>query len=631
MTTHYSQNVWDAFLPAILLLLGFITFYTSDIGIASDMGWYMNSGLNIFLGKGYTDMDGSLILKRGPLFPLMIAVSYWLFGVSSWSAFWVVRIFCILNPIMIYFLGKRFFGKGVGFAAALLILTSYSMDFWSYRHLDPVWPFFVLLANYFTTVGFEKKRMIFFILSGICIGMAVLIKQIALAFLPLPLMMSLTVQEYRTRKMFLYAGANVVSGVVVFLPWLFFLWQNDSLRFLFGTGSSLAADMVSVPIKNSRSVFDMPINFLRKFGDFVLGVWRYYYVGRNAISDHFILAPCFVLAWIFAGIAAVRKNRYAIILFLNFLLFLPIIYYLGKMDMRLGQGIFILLLSYLVLAWLLASLIGAITRRVTDSATLRCIGFSIVIACLLGVQVFDESEKDLGYREFLDQSIPYKWFKGEDFVRHVNGPFGNDDLKKSILKLTNIVGENDAVMVGWMWKTYARLTYFEMGGQHSVSYLPLKSFMKARIDSYKKPYREHEKPLWVYPHFLGPLDSKYRLFMLFESDLLQEIEEKDIKYVLLTPRLWELNKYFTLSKSFEEVETFKTEAKPKEIYRIYRVVGNEILNKPFDTIFTNAFKGSMAKFKRKHPEEYEIFKEKYIYGIAGITPDSFRDIELKFK
>ena len=151
---EYIKNVplW-----VYIVLLGFITFYTHEVSIASDMGWYMNSGLNIFLGKGYTNMDGSLVLDRGPLFPLMIAASYFLLGVSPWSAFGVIRIFCIANPLVMYFFGKKLYGKWVGFYAALFILTSYSMNFWSYRHLDTVWPFFVTLGLHFTLSGFEKK------------------------------------------------------------------------------------------------------------------------------------------------------------------------------------------------------------------------------------------------------------------------------------------------------------------------------------------------------------------------------------------------------------------------------------------------------------------------------------------
>ena len=117
-------------LSLFIAILGFSVFYTWEISVTPDMGWYMNSALNIFKGFGYTNMDGSLILNRGPIFPLMIAGSYKLLGASPWSAFWVVRIFCIFNPLIIYFIGKDYFGKRVAFAAALLILSSNIIFYW---------------------------------------------------------------------------------------------------------------------------------------------------------------------------------------------------------------------------------------------------------------------------------------------------------------------------------------------------------------------------------------------------------------------------------------------------------------------------------------------------------------------
>ena len=128
-----------------LLLAGIVTYHTYDLRIASDMAKYMSYALNLFQGNGYLDFDGEMV-ERGPLFPLMIAASYWLLGESPWSAFWVVRIFCILNPVLVYVLGKELFGKRVGLSAALLVLTSYGVGFWSYRHLDAVWSFFALAS-----------------------------------------------------------------------------------------------------------------------------------------------------------------------------------------------------------------------------------------------------------------------------------------------------------------------------------------------------------------------------------------------------------------------------------------------------------------------------------------------------
>lgn len=189
----------------------------------------------------------------------------------------------------------------------------------------------------------------FFILSGVFLGIAILTKEIALLFLPLPLLIFLSVPEYRNKKCFLCAVVNILVALVVFVPWILYLWQNDGLKLLLGRlGPVVATNIVSIPVEGSQSGFEIVRSCLNNVVNFALGVWHYYYVGRNAINANFILAPAFLMAWVFAVIMAIRKNRYAIILVLNFLLFLPILFFVGKNDMRLGQGLFILLLSYVV-------------------------------------------------------------------------------------------------------------------------------------------------------------------------------------------------------------------------------------------------------------------------------------------
>ena len=70
---RYISHIKYIPLWVYLVLFGIVTYYTFEIAIYDDMGWYVNSGLNIFLGNGYTNIDGSAILQRGPLFPLMLA------------------------------------------------------------------------------------------------------------------------------------------------------------------------------------------------------------------------------------------------------------------------------------------------------------------------------------------------------------------------------------------------------------------------------------------------------------------------------------------------------------------------------------------------------------------------------
>lgn len=158
------EGRWDRFIHIfdirliVILLFGYVSFTTVSITIPSDLLGYMTHALNILNGNGYSYFDGQPVLFRGPVFSLLIAFSFHAFGISPESAFHVIRLFCIANPILIYLFGKKLFNAEIGFAAALFILTSYSISYWSYRHLDAVWPFFVVLHCYFLHKGFEKEK-----------------------------------------------------------------------------------------------------------------------------------------------------------------------------------------------------------------------------------------------------------------------------------------------------------------------------------------------------------------------------------------------------------------------------------------------------------------------------------------
>lgn len=225
----------------IIMLLGCISFTTVTISPPWDLLGYMTHALNIINGQGYAYVDGQPVLFRGPVFSLLIALSFTVFGDSPESAFHVIRLFCVVNPILIYLFGKRLFNAEVGFVAALLILSSYSLSFWSYRHLDAVWPFFVILHCYLLYEGFETQKRFFFVLAGIALGLAYLTKEVALLFIPLGPLMFLWIKEYRSTK---HLG-NIVFClfflVVTVLPWAFYLWQHNALHFLWGAGGPAVA------------------------------------------------------------------------------------------------------------------------------------------------------------------------------------------------------------------------------------------------------------------------------------------------------------------------------------------------------------------------------------------------------
>ncbi|MDY7038959.1 MAG: glycosyltransferase family 39 protein, partial [Thermodesulfobacteriota bacterium] len=358
----------------------------------------MNSALNIFMGKGYTNMDGSVILNRGPVFPLMIASSYWLLGVSAWTAFWVVRIFCILNPIIIYFFGKRFFGKWVGFSASLLILTSYGMNFWSYRHIDAVWPFFTLVSILTIHLALENERYIYFVLSGILMGLAYLVKQAAILFLPLPLILTTVIGDYRRKK-------NLVGSIIFILT--IFAFISPWLDYAYSHGKNIELALFGeVGRDESETTVNADILVFAK--DYLLGLLAYYDKGSNSLSSNFSIAPLFICAWLFTIYRAIRGEKASVFFTVFLLLLSPYIAFVGLNNMRVGQLVIFLLITYLVTAGFCLAIMGKAAAanygRLRISRKLIGYATGLVVIGLVVIQTFISNKKDKGNKVFFKRS-----------------------------------------------------------------------------------------------------------------------------------------------------------------------------------------------------------------------------------
>ena len=612
-----------------IVLLGFITFYTHEITIASDMGWYMNSGLNIFLGKGFTNMDGSLVVDRGPIFPLMIAASYFLLGVSPWSAFWVIRIFCIANPLVIYFFGKKLYGKWVGFYAALFILTSYSMNFWSYRHLDAVWPFIVTLGLYFTLSGFDKKELKYFLFSGICLGISILIKEVSVIFLCVPILIVLFIGEYR--KIYFAKGVvlNLCSAIIILIPWLYYLSVHNSLNLFIGEGGQIVGrELGGFLYLQGASDFggsvDRTLLLLKRF---ISGLSGYYLDGRHSLASNFGIAPLFLFGWIFILVRSFQGDKWSKILFLCAVPMFPVLSVVGRKDWRVGQGIFFLCLSYLALSALIVwsgKRLSGYGWRGLQASSFLCF---CVLVCILGVQVFGFGKRDLGYKESFKNSMMYEVFTEGKIEKKISGAFSNANLNKTIEKLTKIVTTGEGVLIDWWYG--GMVVYLRFAGANSVFPMP---FLWCGIDAIRSgqlPTSGDEKAFYIDSNNLA-LNPRFMIVMLFESQLSELLEKENIKYVILTPRNILLSSYFASSCCFDEVELIRSDKNKNDVYRIYRVLRLEESYEFSLPIIGQNLPRAMALLRLKDRDKYENLKNKYFYKIASLTPVEFAQIEREF-
>ena len=121
---------------------------------------------------------------NAPLYIWLAALSYKVFGVTVFAAKFPSALMALATVILTYFIGKFLFNSWTGFAAGVILSTTYT--FFKYaRHcmLDVTLAFFCALALFAVVLAMRKNRNYFW-LWGLAIGLAFLTKS-ALGLFPL--------------------------------------------------------------------------------------------------------------------------------------------------------------------------------------------------------------------------------------------------------------------------------------------------------------------------------------------------------------------------------------------------------------------------------------------------------------
>jgi len=128
--------------------------------------------------------EGTLFLEKPPLCIWAVAFLYKIFGINEFA----VRFFsaaCGFGTIIVtYFIGSKLFNRWIGFLSGMFLVTSGHFPHYArFGDMDGPLVFFVSSALLFFWLGREKN--VYFILSGIALGLAFLTKGIA-AFFVIP-------------------------------------------------------------------------------------------------------------------------------------------------------------------------------------------------------------------------------------------------------------------------------------------------------------------------------------------------------------------------------------------------------------------------------------------------------------
>lgn len=514
-----------------------------------DSAWYLATALNLAERGQYLDSRLEPATARGPIFPLLLALSFKLSGISVESAFWMARLFSVLNGLLVYALAARLFGRSVGLTAALLALSSLTVQSWSARILlDHVQPSFLLATLLLLYLAFERKLLRFFVGTGVALGMAILTKASAALFLPLPLLLWLSVSTYRSRGSFAGLVSLYLASAVLVAPWLLYTTMH---RVGGDPVVARSAIVVKALTENGGSEDDSS-TFGAPPGWWGGKLYRYY---LRHLGPALAFAPLVLAAWAWlAWRALVRRCRSSLLLLIALGVLGPLVLYLGSSELRHGQSLMVYLLSYIALAVLLVP--GSLSRgRGPVAARWILLGLYFTLhlgSGAVGLRSLFEPHPDTGY--VIGHGIYGSALSGRSW--RVSG-WHDQPVREAAAWFLDNSGADQPILMDWYW---ADSLFFYLRGRqpvHSIHHVHSQdlahSFMAARQPADLAPPGAPVF-LWIQGGRADPSSPDAVVSGLSEALFLRQVETLGAEFVVVTPLHHFLYFYLKASPGFQEIE-----------------------------------------------------------------------------
>lgn len=174
----------------------------------SDFGWYYAKALDIVHGLGYTS-HGYPTAYWPPGWPYFLAGVVWLFGPSLQAAEIVQAVLNACTAGVVFLIGRAIAGTAQGLAGGIAYALLPSAVEWSATLAsEPIYTLLWALATYIW-LSQPTSKTIWYVLSGLLLGAAALVRPSALLFWIILLVYLLTLGKERRRP------ARIVSSVGV--------------------------------------------------------------------------------------------------------------------------------------------------------------------------------------------------------------------------------------------------------------------------------------------------------------------------------------------------------------------------------------------------------------------------------
>jgi 4-amino-4-deoxy-L-arabinose transferase-like glycosyltransferase len=241
--------------------------------IRRDSDGYIQVAVNILAGRGFSQQNEppfSPSAIRAPVFPLVIAAIYQLFGTSNLAVVLAQVLMSLLTVALTYWLGLRVFSETEAWVGALLFTLSSAPAVYAVFILsETLFALLLVVALLCIVLYRERKRTSWLVVAGIFSGLASLCRPVA-AYFPVLVVGLVWLAKPKNWHRFL-------TGIIAFLfacslvvgPWV---WRNmrqlgipaistiSSYNLLFYNAVSLKADQAGVSQAEARATLQSQVD-----------------------------------------------------------------------------------------------------------------------------------------------------------------------------------------------------------------------------------------------------------------------------------------------------------------------------------------------------------------------------------
>jgi len=273
----------------------------------------------------YLQYPAVTVLTYPPLFALVEALFYALFGVSHFTAQLTVSVFFLAAAWGAYFLARRWLDRVASLAATLLFIGTPAMMLWGRQVMLEIPTFaFLLWAAYFFFLYLDSNRPRLLYLAVLLVLGAAYTKQPAV-FIVLPFLLTLCFvykKDLFRRADFWWSALLLIAGMLP-LTLYTWLWGRANVQQAVG-GGWVQHSRLSPTTWSYVASYEWPL----QMGWIVLALALVYCIGCLFKKEWRLPKPAlfFLVAWVLCGyvfftVIAVTSQRYTIFLIFPFALF----------------------------------------------------------------------------------------------------------------------------------------------------------------------------------------------------------------------------------------------------------------------------------------------------------------------